>query len=748
MEDKDYPSHVAKNPNLSPKAIQSIVTIPTSSGVNDSSFFPSKWARPSTIHGTLRPSVAMITLNSHETPFSSVSFVARCTTSRFRSSSQSGGGRISIAIHTQFNEGNKRDTVQMKHSKRIESGHKMVCLVPFGDSAVLLAMDTMGELFYCNIEEGTKKKSRLLTMKHCQCLCGNPNDLTFMNTLTPRIDTISQSRKLESADNLNQRSSSTSSRYDRKRKNRGPPQKSDTDENTIDANRRVYVVASCLNAPIPSDAGPIVLCLSSHEVSGSTQYQCVATTKISLDPSTAPMTCITFVSKAMCGRQLWDIIASTAMIREASDVDHVEGVVFMGFQDGSLRVSIVHKTRSLDNTTIQSSHVATLLASYGQAPLLSLQLLSPSSDDECSLLVCTREDGSLVVLSSTFVHQQSFKFERRVVSMCIADYEYSASEVELTLIGVYDCGNSFMHHAFFRVDSGSICDWKEFLYRLPLPNGLSVSMPTCYTNSPSGCLFTMSLYDGNVTLFKMHPDVCRQPMHTQLMLSQSDEKSPILARFQSKSSTSLEQTTQKIASTAELSTHESLLKKLESIITNEHDKQVTKVVSPSPTVVPEAIQEIREALRISSYLTSDTMRSNSLWRFDGEKVTLNASILRNQNMNNWDTAVHVMTMKPEFLVPNPSCYRLSRKGLSYAKVLYGGVVQSICGKSPEHVISAFTTATNLSGSLQMKYNENKRQYPTKTIIDTPLGIGLSSAAKCSSLLHITPIHKSQQSSRT
>lgn len=636
----------------------------------------------------------------------------------------------------------------MKHSKRIESGYKMVCLLPFSDSAVLMAMDRTGELFYCNIEEGTKRKSRWLTMKHCQCSCGSSNNhLTFMNTLTPRIDAISQSRQLESTDNLNQRNSLTSSRHNRKRKNNDSPQKSDTDENTIDVGRMVYVVASCLNASLPSDAGPIILCLSSNEISGSTQYQCMATARISLDPSVAPMTCILFVSKTLCGKELWDIIASTVMTSETFDVNYVEGVVFMGFQDGSLRVSIVYKTTRLDITAIQSSHVATLLGSYEHAPLLSLQLISPSSEDGFPILVCTREDGSTVVLSSTFVHQQSFKFERRVVSMSIADYEYSASDVKLTFIGVYDCGSSFMHCAFFRVDNGSICDWKDFLYRLPLSNGLSVSMPTiCHTNSSSGYLFTMSLYDGNATLFMMHPDVCRQPMD-ELNSSQSDVKSPILARFQSKSSTSTEQKTKKITSIAELSTHESLLKKLESI-TNEVDSQPSTVASPSTTFVQEKIQEIREALRVSSHLMSNITKRNSPWRFDGENVTLNASLLRNQPISNWDNALHVMTTKPDSSVSDPSCYRLSRKGSSYSKIIYGGVAHSISGKSSEHIISAFTTATSLSGSLQMKYNDSKDQYPAKTIIDTPLGIGLSSATKCSSLLHIAPIKKSQQSSRT
>jgi hypothetical protein len=451
----------------------------------------------------------------------------------------------------------------------------------------------------------------------------------------------------------------------------------------------------------------------------------------------------------VCGPELWDSIVCVATKQNTKPdlTDCDPGVVLMGFQDGSLRASIVYRQIARDGAiTLKSSRVTTLLEGSDQAPFLCLQMIIPPSscDDTNPLLVCTRENGSITVLSSIFIHQQSIMCESRVISMSVAGSEFSSSDVALIFLGAYDNGRSFYRRVSFRVDRESISNSKQKQFRLQLHFSHSVVTPSVYYHTNSSiaeCLFAVSQCYGNVILFKIHSDALKHSMLHELDSSHNHTKSSILVRLLSNNDTvSMKKIT---TATDELPTHESLLHKLKQSTSK------TPANRSKPSTTLEAIREIRNATRVSSYVMSNFAKCDKTpWTLDGCKLTINSSAFTGHDISNWDFVFHVI-MCPLRTIPSPCCYRLAqRKGSAYTKVNYGGVVQSIANKhlsdNQNIQIPAFKSATSVCGSLQMKYvhGANNDWHLAKTFIKSPVNSAVAIASRCPSLVHFIPISES------
>lgn len=739
-----------ETPQLLPmSSIQSIVTISNNSKEPLKPAVTQRQGRSGSDFNWYRheASVSMITI-----PYDGkdVTMVATCTPPTLRYSNPS-DGRITLVTYISDRNTRKRGTVNMKYSEKGGSQYKAVCLVPKEDSAVLLAIDTTGKLHCCNLSlQESDVKRRILNLRECE-LNGNNEQLEFMNNLTVRQEICSgyngsQAQSTQSSTQCN--TSQTPIKKNQKRKRGDPkknssPVKADPDASSL-SSQGMYVVVSSLNSPLPSDAAPIIMYMSSRS-SETNEWECTPSVTIPIDQACIQMKCIAFLSRDRCGA-LWNSISSVVMKDEDLEADCDSGIVLMGFQDGSLRAVIVYNQTPRNgkvNVTLQTSQVATLLAGCGQAPLLSLDLISPPSscENESPILVCCRENRSVTLISSTLIHQQPTQCDYRVVSMNLLRYD--SSSAALTFLGVYDTGMSFLLRAVFTISSGSVLDWKNERMKLSLPSGQFVTTPRVqYTNSESDYLFAMPQSNGKVTLFKM---LSKIDSHNEGQSSSEDVKSPILAHLSKSNSCGKLMIQQPKATMNKLSTYESLVKKLQSSAAA-NDK-TSNTNTPKATVSLGALREIRDAIRASSYImTNFGRRSDSApWRLEGGKITVDENALVKLNMNSWDLATHAIHVHPGFSMPDPVCYRIAGGGCGFTKVLYGGTVRSIAAgqkstsdQSTEIRVPNRTTATIIYSSLQKTYSSDcKTWYQSKSIVDSPNEI--AAAYTSSSVVHLASV---------
>lgn len=674
-----------------------------------------------------QPSTSMINLPSNG---KDCTMVATCTPPSLNSPNAQ-NGRISLIMYS-F-DGKKRGSVYIKRSRRSES-YKIVSLVSVGDtSALLLAVDALGKLHYCNLAPvGANAKERRLSLTEI----GTTDDIEhmmFMNTLTARIEASSQlDGSIQGTLSSTQcNPSPTPTKTNRKRKKYSSTVMSES--NISASSHGVYVVASCLNAPMPSDGGPILMYLSKNG-SNPKQYQCSASTTIPLDHTWGQLKCIIFLSQEQCGK-LWGAITSVFTKKE-SETSNDAGVILMGFQDGSLRALKFYRQAEKNGTadvTLQTSRVAALLAGRGQAPLMSLQLIStPSSSDDSAFLACCRENGSVIIISSTSIHQQSIPCQSRVVATRIINCEHSASNVELAFVEIHDTGRSFLHSAAFRVDNGSVRDWKDSIVELPLLCARSLSTPPVrHKWNPFGCMFATSQCNGDLTVSKFKSDVRSQGEED---VFPKDKKSAILAYLRTNSNTPNKQIIQR-APRQKLSTHESLMKKLLFAASNNINPFITNTTNNRTSLaILEALKEIRNAVRVSSFLIGKDNVTPSI--FDGSKVSF---------MKSWSFAVHYIHKHPASSMSGPICYRIAGRGNTYTKVFYGGTVHSVAedesksDKSSDKHIRVLSTRSNkmVIGSLQMCYSHNSKTWcKAESIADSSPSSKVAAASKCSSLVHL------------
>ena len=579
-------------------------------------------------------------------------------------------------------------------------------------------------------------------------------DMMFINTLTARVERISNpnTTTMQSTQESMERNDTTSRTPQKNRKRKKHPSKTTRDEDSS-ITSGIYVVASCLNAPLPPKASPIVMYFTAD--TSTHAWQCVSSASLSVDPSYGQMTCIEFVSRAMCA-DLWELIASGA--KKSNDSDWIdEGVILMGFRDGSLRASIVYRKENANDITIHTSPLVIVIPS-AEGAFVSLQLI-PSEDAAFSLLVGCKTNGAIVVISLTCIHHQSIQCESRVISMRVVKFSVSSSNTSLGFVGVYDTGRSFLHRVKFTVDDGWVRDWKDERKLLPIPSsGLSILALTLdhKSNGLDDCMFTMSQCTGNVILFKLHSKACGC---AEIDSMHSDSTSPIQARLLHKSDVSITRKHHNTNSANKLSTVESLLQKLKSVKIHTDKQSVvsSSIATTSSNSSKAAIKEIREAIRVSSYIRSNLVGPKSHlapWRLDNcKKVVINKTPFTKQDLKNWNFTVHAIEPRSSATSQSPCCYRLaSGRDRVYTKVLYGGAAQSFSSSDPNEESSNATiihlpplkSNTSIFGSLQMRYSDDNRVWHSaKSITDTPLDCNVGAAAKCSSLVHFVSISESQ-----
>lgn len=706
--------------------IESIVTIANGNHTIRTS------SRFSLLKTSMHPSVSIVTLHG-------ASLVVTCLPPSYQSANPS-GNRISIAIYT---PNGIRGNVRMKHTPTLKSGYKATCLVPKRDYVVLLAIDTIGKMHCSNIVPDGGN-SRRIDINACDTN-NHQESLMFMNTLTACMERVSlknsQPTSMQNTQESVKRDLSATPKSSRKRNH---SLKKTTSEGSLNTHG-IYVVASCLNAPMPSYATPIIMYLTA-DVS-TLQWKCVSSASLLIDPSYGPMTCIAFVSKTMCA-DIWELILSDAKESKESDLVD-EGVILIGFRDGSLRASAVYRKGSVEGDITISTSLFETLIHNDEGAFVSLELI-PSGETTSSMLVGCKTNGDIVVFSSTRIHRLSVQCESRVISMHVITYKVSSPDLTLAFVGVYDTGRSFFHHVTITIDDSCIRGWKVEKRLLPIPLSiLSVVVPyVCHSNDRRDCMFAMSQCSGSVILFRMHfEEVCNS--------TEIDTESPIQTRLLRKSDVSMTRKRHNTKSAHELPTVKSLLQRLKSVVVH-REKQCAHSSASSSHSPEAAIKEIREAIRFSSYIRGSSMGlSGHLppWRRDGCLVIINSAPFMKECFKIWDFAVHAIQVRSPSSSRNPCSYRLAgERNPVQTKVSYEGVAQSFGKRDLKHEtandkvihLPSLQPKASIFGSLQTRYSDSERVWHmAKPIVDTSLDYDVAVAAKCSSLVHFIPISETQ-----
>ncbi|KAL3783295.1 hypothetical protein HJC23_007964 [Cyclotella cryptica] len=805
-------------PILPLNSVQSIITISSNNNVNVPNTYRSTLAQrrctrrffePDTSFACYGhyPSVSILSYgiqgdaSNDDTAGECVSVVASCIPPRLGRSSHSGEGKITVATiynSPDVRDGRKRAEMQVKHSFKGREDDTIsfaaVSLVSVSDdllqsncsanTALLLALDTMGKLYSSqlalqNVEavrknklqesplhlipvvlnEDGKSKQRRHTKGGESSMRGSSGPLTFMNSLTARLESASQQGPNHDApapisstqESIFSALSSLTPKKSRSRKRKKSPSKNAESSLTSCFPARtggIYVVASCLNGPaFPLEAEPLVMYLSAtyeQSSSNSQQWQCLASTRISgIEHLNVPLRCIVFASRSICGAAFWKSIKS--VMRESNnalDVDSVSecdddgGIVLMGFQDGSLRASVVnmhptpgetakHGTKE-SSIKLHASRTATLLEANGE-PLLSLRFSSSESrcdDGQWPLLIGVGEHGVITVISTDktrntdnpqlFILRQSIQCGNRMISAHVTACEFcstSSSDVTLTLLGVYDCGKTLLHRVGFRLEGRLFRDWKDEKVRLPVSAAVSVHGATMtpairLSRCFDGFVFAMSRRVGDIVLFKMDYDHYKSPM-SHVINPLNKIMGPICSQLLSRANSSFSllhhtkrKSRRKIASpTEERSADESLLQKLDSVMKD--SDVIDSSSSPSMFVSQKSIREIREATSILSRHIGNLTRPSYPWTI---KITasstprvVDCTILKNETASSaqietcWDFSVHVIHSCPQSFCPTfgiprsneliPLCYRCARtrSDSAYTKVVHGGAVTTYGG---------------------------------------------------------------------
>ena len=228
----------------------------------------------------------------------------------------------------------------------------------------------------------------------------------------------------------------------------------------------------------------------------------------------------------------------------------------MGFQDGSLRASLVvtNAARAADNeampnVTFDISKATTLLQLSANEPFISLQLLPPPSGSTtfsitAPVLICVGALGTMVTLSSSplepgkknRVQTPKFAIENllmpcggRWISMACIGYRFLdkgkdlvssrsldfTPSIVLSFVGVNDSRRTFLHRLSLPANRQSKNKVNDVgcgrnSYRLPIPSRMASSIhavpgPLCasYDHSSMHIIFTISAPNGKAVVMRM-----------------------------------------------------------------------------------------------------------------------------------------------------------------------------------------------------------------------------------------------------
>ena len=567
------------------------------------------------------------------------------------------------------------------------------------------------------------------------------SSLRFMNTLTARLEgshatnNAAVSNRQESTNSLSATLGSASPKKSRKRK----VMKSEPESSPSNVTRGIIVVASSLNSSaLPSEAPPIViyqyLTMNAREGSNISHWYAVTSPISGLDQVHTPMKCILFASRSAC-RALWQSI--TFAIVEQSGVssngleDCDEGIILMGFGDGSIRASIVYKRGSttLDDSDKQVVNLwttpATILLEGNGEPLLSLRLITPKSceEEKAPILVGVGENGSVVLLlsktegqsqdtgrSKLLVSRQSIRCNHRFISVHVIEHEIagnstpSSSDVELTFLSVDDCGITFFHRVVFTLGKNKeMINLEDDRVCLPISNVVAVNGPYLYEVNHSEMSdkfsFALSRRSGDVILFEL-----TREFKFHATKSSSRSRGLIHSYIHSTAKGSVAQSKHPRNTSGitvdEKPIHQILLKRLESAMRTSSNNAASSEASLSASLnTQQSINEIRDATSFSSYIIHNFVRNNSElpWRVkmatSSKPGAVDCTILPNeklftkQMLKSRNFTIHVMhsclcSLSPS-LGPDscneiaPVCYRRGwSDDCAHTVVLYGGTVTS------------------------------------------------------------------------
>ena len=632
-----------------------------------------------------------------------VSMVATCSPSSTNDDDEGNtrAGRIALAtIIESPNEKHGHRLLGVKHSSN-KSKFATVCIASIQSIlshklSLLLAIDTSGRIHTCPIWNGLREtedntSNHLLNMQECHFDATDAGakrgkkakslpkqtkpdsalpPLSMMNTLTARLESHTFLTKEDQTYNLSgpevnnpamESPSVTSSTKKKGRKRKHSPDgKNGNYADRTTNTETIHLVASHINgSTLPSQSPPVVVVLSSadtpHTVKTNNEWRGRAWSFIpGLENVHVPMTSILYISRTKCGPIVWSGLLSAMRLHDdlkERENGHGEGVVLMGFQDGSLRASLIitkldklNDDEAIPNVTMDASKATRILQLSTNEPLHCLQLLSsqsgmnPSSDAP-TILLCVGSLGSLVTLrgknnqggKARFQTEQSLKLcEGQWVSMACVGYHLTnkrgddggAGTLCITLVGINDSRRAYLHRVSFQTNVQSTSednsgpkynvDCGQRIYRVPIPTRAS-SFMNCPPEAlfvsdkqvSSNIIFSVSAQTGKTIVMKipltnMIPMNSLEPGHGRGKIS-----SLLSATKKERSSSLRNHTTSKTCTNntkGQSSKFQSLLQKLESAASNQNKKESKYLFDSVNKQFNNATKEIREATQIASFV--------------------------------------------------------------------------------------------------------------------------------------------------
>jgi hypothetical protein len=675
-------------------------------------------------------------------------------------------GRIHLAtIFEGPGESNSRDgisrVVRMKYSSTKDDDRAnnpsftTVCIasVPSRTSSAILALDTDGKLYanHFEVEEstGTDSNNILFDMELCS---NNKRDgreqkspkrgrkskvptstqsdtgghlLTNMNTLTARIESTpaTDSKSHISEKSSQEPSSSTPKQKGRKRKATTP---SKPDEGKV-----VYAVASSLNEShlLPSQTPPAVIRLTFENENdlNTSKLKGASWTKIpGLEHVHSPMTCIAFASRSSCGNQLWATFMSMMRYEERQDyvetnIGNVdEGIVLMGFQNGSLYAATVING--------EPGHASKMLQLNSGEPFLSLQILRDEFAEP--KLMCIGVLETLAMIHSdkngaVKVDMKRLPFHGRLCSLaCVGNHKHASNCTDLSLIATNDMGKTHFYQLSLNCKESNERKNGNLqllnVFRLPISHG-TASIGT------KALEFVWSSSSGKVSLLRIASGLkikrgTRSHHSLLAMLRQNGASQHSLLPNRTAQETSA------------VSKYEVVTQTLKTAIDTTKEKVDLRSSDDSREFQSnQATKEVRDAIRIVSLSSSNAPPPI--------QCTINASKaqgfdlgMRNDMLNvssSWHHSIHTISsslMRPESIKDmTPLCYRRARDG-RLVKVLYGGSSASLNSQtnSSMHVsmndFSPFSVYASLSKMFVNKTSAGNNAWEESVRFDAKLGM--------------------------
>ncbi len=542
--------------------------------------------------------------------------------------------------------------------------------------SILVALDTFGMLHTCPINYHSSysdEKNHLRDMRECHFEItqrtnsngkkarptrgstheskqsdSNSPDLRMMNSLTSREESDMIMRDTPSPSQIALPSSDVSPQMNaRKRK------QSSIEGDSVTPYQRIYLVASNLNTSIlPSKSPPIVMLLNSSmsdssieaDKTNSPHFTGLAWSIISgLERVNVPLSCILYLSRSRCGPQIWAGI-STAMKKPIDTELHKEcneGVVLMGFHDGTLRASLVATKKNMSNIhQLNAGHAKTLFQLSSREPIKSIQVLSSplrATSTNAPILICIGALGAVVSLSSSVEKPEStvgtpkFRIHEPLqlcggcwISISCVRYTFlGAAEdcrnsegltrpVGLAFIGVNDLKQTFLHQLIindFEDDDNSDRQIEgQTVFRLPIPTRLAssvlVSPQFAIINCPrTHYTFSLASSRGSVAVMTLSLSGLTS-VHQRIVRDYGGKK--LLA-------TELIGTNDKLYNRADTNYHErnihsgrsnvqSLLQKLKSVTLEQNKDKTQQLYDSVNRRSKHALHEIREISRVAALI--------------------------------------------------------------------------------------------------------------------------------------------------